>query len=225
MKQMNKSIVLGSVLAATLASSGAMAAGLSGNVGLVSDYFFRGIDQASGATGSGGLDYDMGNGLAAGVWLADVSQGIEYDIYGSYSGEVQGFSYSVGFTTYRYTNDLFDSTYNEVNLNVGYGPVSIEHSIGTNEKDTAALNTKPETDYSFTAITLEQGGAYVTYGSFGKDAEGSYVELGYGMEVGGFDTGIALINSNKDLSNVTDGDGKASSDVSMVFSLGKSFDL
>jgi uncharacterized protein (TIGR02001 family) len=218
MKQMNKSIVLGSVLAATLASSGAMAAGLSGNVGLVSDYFYRGIDQESGATASAGLDYDIGNGLAVGVWGADVLDGIEYDLYGSYAGEVNEFSYSVGFTGYFYTGE-FDDTYKEINLGVGYGPVSLAHAIGQYETDPDTL------DYSFTSVTLEQGGAYVTYGSFGKDFDGNYVELGYGMEVGGFDTGIAIINSNKDLSNQVDSNGKATSEVSMVFSLGKSFDL
>jgi len=231
MKKVTNSLLIGSVLAASsLVSGTTMAGGLSGNVGLVSDYIFRGIDQASGATASGGLDYDFGNGLAVGTWLADVTAGIEYDLYGSYSGEVKDFSYSVGFTTYRYTNDLFDSTYNEVNLNAGFGPVSIEYSVGKNEKNdpvlwvTAGID-KPKTDYSFAAITYTQGGFSAKYGSFGKDADGSFVELDYGMEVGGFDTGIALIKSDKNLSIYTDGDGNSSDDVSMVFSLGKSFDL
>lgn len=219
MKQMNKSIVLGSVLAATMVSSGTVfAGGLSGNVGLVSDYFFRGIDQESGATASAGLDYDMGNGIALGIWGADVLDGIEYDLYGSYSGEVKEFSYSVGFTTYNYTGE-FDDTYKEINLSVGYGPVTLAHAIGKYETDPDTL------DYSFTSLTVEQSGAYATFGKFGKDAEGKYVEVGYGTEVGGFDTGIAIINSDKDLSNQVDKNGKPTSEVSMVFSLSKSFDL
>jgi uncharacterized protein (TIGR02001 family) len=230
MKTVSKSLVLGSVLAASMVSSAAMAGSLTGNIGLTSDYIFRGIDQGSGATASGGVDYDFGNGLAVGTWLADVTAGIEYDLYGSYSGEASGFSYSVGFTTYRYTNDLFDSTYNEVNLGAGFGPISIEYSFGTNKKNDPALWVlagidKPETDYSFAAITYEQGGFSATYGSFGKDADGSYIELAYGMEVGGFDTGVSLISADKDISGMTDGDGKASDDISMVFNLGKSFDL
>ena len=45
------------IFAATLMSSASvMAAEVSGNVALSSDYFFRGIDQAGGAALSGGFD-------------------------------------------------------------------------------------------------------------------------------------------------------------------------
>ena len=221
MKKMTNSLVLGSVLAASTLMSGAtMAGSLTGNVGLVSDYFYRGIDQApSFATGSAGLDYDMGNGVDVGVWAADVLDGIEYDLYGSYSGEVNEFSYSIGFTTYRYTGE-FDDTYNEVNLNVGTGPVSLEYSIGTYDTDPSSQ------DYTFLALTFTQGNAYAKYGTFGSDFDGSYIEVGYGMEVGGFDTGVALISADDDLSVIDqDGDGFTDAEMSLVFSLGKSFDL
>ena len=216
MKKMTTSLVLGSVLAASsLVSGTTMAAGaLSGNVGFVSDYYFRGVYQ-SPASASGGIDYDFGNGLAVGVWAADVFDGMEYDLYGSYSGEVQDFSYSVGYTTYRYTDD-FDDTYGEVNLGGGYGPISVEYSVGTWD----GFGTSA--DYSFTGITGELGGAYATYGTWGKDFDGSYVEVGYGLEVGGFDVGVAIIKNDKDIDlRSADGDGETA----MTFSLGKSFDL
>lgn len=219
MKKMTNSIVLGSVLAAsTLMSGTTMAAGaLSGNVGYVSDYYFRGIYQTS-SSASGGVDYDFGNGLAVGVWAADVDNGMEYDLYGSYSGEFKEFSYSVGYTSYNYTDD-FDGTYGEVNLGGGYGPISIEYSAGTFDPVTGSSS-----DYSFTAITAEMGGAYITFGTFGKDFDGSYTEVGYGMEVGGFDVGVAIIQNDEDLDlkpAPADGDGETA----MTFSLGKSFDL
>ena len=222
MKKMTTSLVLGSVLAASSLMSGAAMAGssLTGNIGFVSDYFYRGIDQApSFGTATGGLDYDLGNGLAVGVWAADVFDGIEYDLYGSYSGEIKEFSYSVGFTTYRYTGE-FDNTYNEINLNAGTGPINVEYSFGTYDTDPGSA------DYSFLALTYTQGGAYATYGTFGKDFDGSYIELGYGMEVGGFDTGVALISADDDLSIIDqDGDGQTDAEISLIFSLGKSFDL
>ena len=216
MKKMTASLVLGSVLAAsTMVSSTAMAAGaLSGNVGFVSDYYFRGVYQ-SPASASGGIDYDIGNGLAVGVWAADVSDGMEYDLYGSYSGEFNEFSYSVGYTTYRYTDD-FDDTYGEVNLGGGFGPISVEYSVGTWDGFGASA------DYSFTGITGELGGAYATYGTWGKDFDGSYVEVGYGLEVGGFDVGVAIIKNDEDIDlRSADGDGETA----MTFSMGKSFDL
>jgi uncharacterized protein (TIGR02001 family) len=219
MKKMTTSLVLGSVLTATTLMSGAaMAGSLTGNVGMMSDYFYRGIFQSTGVA-SGGVDYDLGNGVAIGTWLADVDDGIEVDLYGSYSGEVNQFAYSIGFTTYQYTGE-FDETYNEINLNVGTGPVNLEYSIGSYDSDPDSQ------DYTFLALTFEQGGAYATYGTFGNDFDGSYIELGYGMEVSGFDVGVALISADDDLSVIDeDGDGNTDAEVSMVFSLGKSFDL
>lgn len=212
MRNFSKNLIAASVVGATaLMSSTAMAGELSGNVGFVSDYFFRGIDQGTGATGSAGLDYDFGNGLAVGTWAADVGDGIEYDLYGSFSGEVSGFSYGIGATGYFYTGD-FDDTYTEVNLTGGYGPVSVEYSIGTYDNFTG-----PEQDYTFAAITGEMNGFYATYGAFGEDADGSYFELGYGAEVAGMDLGVALINSDEDLT------GTGDDDASLVFSLGKTF--
>jgi uncharacterized protein (TIGR02001 family) len=222
MNKMTTSLVLGSVLAASTLMSGAtMAAGaLSGNVGIMSDYFFRGYDQGTSATANGGVDYDFGNGVAIGIWGADVTDGIEYDLYGSYSGEYQEFSYSVGYTTYNYTGE-FDDTYAEFNLGGGFGPISVEYSAGTWD----GFGTSE--DYSFTGITGEFGGAYLTYGTWGKDFDGSYVEVGYGLEVGGFDVGAALISVDDDLSQIeqdTPADGN-DAEISMVFTMGKSFDL
>jgi len=39
------------------------------------------------------------------------------------------------------------------------------------------------------------------------------------------DLGIALINSDEDLSNQVDSNGNPTSEISMVLTLGKSFDL
>jgi uncharacterized protein (TIGR02001 family) len=211
-----KTLIAGSVLAASTVASSVAMAGASGNVGYVFDYFFRGIYQTT-SSASGGLDYDFENGLAVGVWAADVDDGIEYDLYGSYSGEVSGLGYSVGYTTYNYTDD-WDGTYKEVNLGLSYGPISVAYADGTYEP----VGGGPDSDYSFTSVTLEHKGAYITFGDFGKDATGSYTEIGYGMDVGGFDVGVALLKNDEDLDiRSADGDGETA----MTLSLSKSFDL
>ncbi len=218
MKKTAISLAVGSVLAASMMSGTAMAAGLTGNIGVMSDYFYRGIDQGVSATANGGVDFDLGNGVAIGTWIADVGDGLEIDLYGAYSGEVNQFAYSVGFTTYRYTGE-FDETYNEINLNVGTGPINLEYSVGS-------YDSSPSQDYTFLALTFTQGGAYATYGTFGDDFDGSYFELGYDMEVNSMDLSVAIISADDDLSQVdNDGDGFTDAEVSMVMSLGKSFDL
>ena len=193
------------------ASQAAVAGDFSANVGMVSDYIFRGIKQ-SDASASAGLDYEN-SGFYVGTWAIDVGQGLEYDLYGGYEGSLGDFSYGIGYTGYFYTDD-FDDTYHEINLSAGYSLFSVEYSQGEYSNFDG-----PTLDYGFIAGTVEYEGFYVTYGAFTKDFDGDYVEIGYGTEVSGFDLGIAAIVSVSDLS------GTVSSESSMVFSIVKTFDL
>jgi uncharacterized protein (TIGR02001 family) len=192
------------------ASSAAVAGDFSANIGMMSDYIFRGIKQ-SDASAYAGLDYEHESGFYVGTWGADVGQGMEYDLYGGYGGSIGDFSYGIGYTGYFYTDD-FDETYQEINLTAGYGIFSLEYSFGK-------YDSSPEQDYGFVAGTVEYEGFYATYGTFTQDFEGDYVELGYGAEVSGFDVGVAAVMSDSDLSSTGD------SETSLVFSIGKTFDL
>lgn len=206
MKAINNVMIAGVLIAATAPAM----ADLSANIGVMSDYFYRGIDQESSAVANGGIDYSNG-GFYAGTWAADVSDGLEVDLYTGYGVETDsGFSFGVGVTGYYYTGD-FDETYEEVNLSVGYGPFSLGYSAG--EWD-------GKVDYDFIELTYEaENGVYITYGSFGDEFDGDYLELGYGTEIGGFDVGVALILNEEELSNTGD------DDESLIFSISKSFDL
>lgn len=217
MSKMTKSLVAAAVLAASTLVSGTAMAGASANIGMVSDYIFRGIDQGSGATASAGIDYDM-NGIYVGAWAADVTTGMEYDLYLGYAGEYQGFSYDIGYVTYNYTNDAFDNTYKEGALTVGYGPVSATYAVGT-------YDSTPSQDYTFASVTAEYKSVYVTFGSWGNDFKGSYVEAGYNTAIGDWDATLSVINSDKDLSGTVDAGGSAVSDMSVVLSVSKSIDL
>ncbi|MDP5129700.1 MAG: TorF family putative porin [Paraglaciecola sp.] len=214
MKTLKLSVLAVSVLAASGFSQIVSAEGsASANVGYVSQYHFRGIQQTGGGSASAGLDYENG-GFYVGTWAADVADGLEVDLYGGYGVEFDsGFTAGAGFTTYQYTGE-FDSAYNEVNLTAGYGMFSVEYSIGKWDGvpgDEAAT----EGDYTFLGLTFEHNGFSGTFGSFGDEAEGEYFEVAYGTEVGGFDVGVGLIFSGSDLDD----------DEAMYFSLSKSFDL
>ena len=214
-----KKMILGSVLAATLGGFTAQAsADVSANVGFATEYYYRGILQKE-SSASVGLDYETG-GFYLGTWAADVGDGLEVDAYGGYGIETEsGFSLGLGFTGYYYTGE-FDDTYEEVNLSAGFGPVSIGHSIGEYENFDG-----PTQDYDFTEITFEHEGFYAKYGTFGDDFDGDYVEVGYGMEVGGFDLGFAAVLSSDELSDETDSDGEPEESEAIIFTIGKSFDL
>ena len=218
-----KTLLACSILAGSMGMSQMASAesALTGNVGFVSEYHFRGVLQNESATVSAGADYDFGGGFSGGVWTADVVDGLEYDIYGSYSGETKDLSYSVGFTGYYYTGQ-FDVPYEEINLNVGFGKFSFEHSIGSYDGDFDSVAAGNQQDYSFTAVTYEHGnGAYATYGMWGDEVSGEYLEVGYGTEYKGLEVGIAVITGD----DSTDNDHLTTSTTSLTMSIGKSFDL
>ncbi len=208
-----KVLSLSAAVASALVSGSAIA-GASANLGYTSDYYFRGIYQAS-SSASAGFDYEHDSGLYVGTWWGDVGTGLETDFYAGFAGEVSGLSYDIGYIVYDYT-DEFDDKYSEVDLTIGYGPVSIEYAVG--EYDTTPVTL----DYTFAAITAEHKGFYVTLGSFGDDFDGSYTELGYGTEVGGFDVGVAVLDNDKDLDLVT---AKGDGETTLIFTLGKTFEL
>ena len=214
-----KKILLATAVAAASFSAPSFAEieGLSGNIGYTSDYVFRGVDQAGDASGSAGVDYETA-GFYVGAWAADVDDGLEYDLYFGYGVEMEnGLSLSAGATGYYYTESSFDSSYEEVNLGAGFGPVSVEYSIG-DQPDVA------NSDYDFAAITLAHSGAYLTYGAFGKDADGSYVEVGYAREVSeGFEASVAIITPDDELNPITT--GVKAQDTVLAIGLTYGFDL
>ena len=203
-----------------LASSGLMAtsvyADVSYNIGYASEYYFRGVLQKN-SSASAGADWED-SGFYVGTWAADVGDGLEVDGYFGYGIETEeGFTASVGFTGYYYTGE-FDDTYEEINLNLGYGIFSLEYSVG--EWD----GFGNEADYDFLGLTLDLGrGFYGTYGTWGDEFDGDYIEIGWGTTIADFDVGIAGILNSDELSDELSSSGSASEGEAVVFTLGRSF--
>ena len=206
MKSLLKTALVGSLLAI----SGIAQAEFSANVGYASEYPFRGILQKNSSP-SGGLDYES-NGFYIGTWAADVGDGLEVDGYFGYATSIGEIDLSIGYTGYFYTGD-FDDTYQEVNFGTAFGPLSLDIAVGEYDNFDG-----PTQDYTYYALTLAgESGLYGTLGGFSQDFDGEYLELGYGTTLAEIDFGIALIFANKDL--------VGDDDESIVFTIGKSFDL
>ena len=106
-------------LAVTVALAGLSApafAEVSMNIGVTSNYVWRGVTQTDDkAAISGGLDWSGDTGLYAGTWASNVDFGkddqgnnitpYELDLYGGYAGEVGDFGYDVGLLYYTYDSD------------------------------------------------------------------------------------------------------------------------
>ena len=193
----------------------AQEAEVSANAGWVSQYFYRGILQKT-SSASAGVDVGVGP-VGVGAWAADVGDGAEVDLYGSVGVDLGEGSLSGGFTAYLYTGQ-FDDTYLEANFGAGYGPLSVEFSIGQYENFDG-----PTQDYWFAAVTAEHEGFFATVGGFGDDFTGNYGEVGYGFSAADLDWTISGIVNDSDLSGLADGDGDPTSGVTLVFGVGKEF--
>ena len=216
MKTIVSSLTALAVFGSSLMVSSVATAEMSYNVGYVSEYYYRGFYQKN-SSASAGADYETG-GFYAGVWSADVGDGLEVDGYFGYGVELGDLSVGVGFTGYYYTGD-FDSTYEEINTNFGYGPLSLEYSAGTWDGD--------DSDYSFTAVGADLGAGFsATYGVFGQDFAGSYFEIAYGFSVAELDVGVSMILPDSDITDAQNAAGLGDvvgSGEAVVLSIGKSF--
>ena len=124
---------------ATIATAGTAHAGdgpFTANVGLVSDYAYRGWIQTDERPAlQGGFDYAHDSGLYAGVWGSnvswlsdantDVSNSLELDLYGGYKGTLGAIGYDVGLLQYYYPGS-YPKPYNSPNTLEGYVGLSWE---------------------------------------------------------------------------------------------------
>ncbi len=150
-----KKLILASAIAAAFTGSLAHAEEAASehvvtyNLGVTSDYVFRGISQSRNKPAvSGGMDYtNTSTGLYAGTWASTISwvndsttggfgnTNFELDLYGGKRGEVGGgLSYDVGGIYYYYPNEKINGTFKtntfEAYGQLGYGPVYFKVNYG-----------------------------------------------------------------------------------------------
>lgn len=117
-------VALGSIL--VVACAGTATADIAGNIGIATDYRFRGISQTDrDPQVSGGFDFTSESGIYLGIWGSNVafSSGPELDYYGGYRGKFsEDVAFDVGYVYYNYPSDNADPDldYQEI-----YGSVTI----------------------------------------------------------------------------------------------------
>jgi len=92
---------------------------ISGNMGIFSQYIFRGVSQTNADPAlQGGFDYSHASGFYAGTWLSNISwltdvaaytsSSLEWDVYGGYRGSFgnSDFGYDVGLLQYYYPGSV-----------------------------------------------------------------------------------------------------------------------
>jgi uncharacterized protein (TIGR02001 family) len=194
LKSLALSVAVASSSMAVMAPNVAQAE-LTGNIGLMSEYYFRGISQSvNQVSPEFGVDYEHESGLYLGLWSAKVADDdVEYDIYGGYEAEISGFTLGAGFTLYRYLEREWDTAYDELNLWAGYGPFTLMVDRGIHRDQEDADGKKGDRDYTVVSLAAEYAGFYGVYGrgmgflpdgdNAQKGEDHTWVQLGYSTEI------------------------------------------
>lgn len=113
---------------------------LSFNVGVVSEYRYRGISQTRLKPAlQGGIDYASPSGFYIGAWASTIKwikdgggdANVEIDVYGGYKTEVApGLTLDVGLLQYDYPSNKLNPSTNtlEVYGALSYGPLTAKYS-------------------------------------------------------------------------------------------------
>ena len=211
----------------------------SANVGFVSEYNFRGIDQSNDMTAiQGGFDWLHASGIYVGTWASNVDFNdnysvTEFDYYGGFATELDGginIDLSMVLCTYPGAYDSSNYDYYEYAFGLGnsVGPLSLS----------TAINYSPEFFGKSGDATYLQGGADYSLpigitlsGHIGKqwvDLETTYGAPDYiDYSIGGsyswqnFDLSLTYVDTDVDENwNSTNQDGK---DSRVIFGVSRSF--
>ncbi len=134
--------------AAPAAAPASPASPWSFNVGVTSDYLFRGISQTHGRPAiQGGVDYLHSSGFYVGAWASSITWvkdwlgkgSVEVDLYGGIKNSFAGdFTYDVGFIAYNYPGKgaaiptwLANPNTQELYAAIGYKWLTAKYSYAT----------------------------------------------------------------------------------------------
>ena len=209
------------VAVGALAISGSALAELSANIGVTSNYVWRGVTQTDDSAAiSGGIDYAHESGFYVGTWASNVDfedttgGQAEVDLYGGFSNELaSGLGYDAGVIYYAYPqadkpDDELDFT--EIYGNVSYGPVSggISYTV-----DKEAGGDENDLYYHISASTdIKDGwgiGATLGYYDYDDDTDYTHGQIDITKDVGDFGAFIFSVSGVLDQDDDLDLDDNA----------------
>lgn len=214
---------------------------ITGNVGLFTDYRFRGISQTDRKPAlQGGFDLSHSSGLYLGNWNSNIDSAfyngsnLEMDFYGGYKTEFGGVGIDIGAIYYYYPGSgkggtsKIDNT--EVYIGASFGPVSAKYYRAVSDFFSVP-NTKGS-GYFDLAFAHDLGNglginAHVGHqrvrnipGDPGKITD---YKLGVTYDLKGFLLGASYIGTNRDGIFLGPQSGKDLAKDTVVLSVGKSF--
>jgi len=120
---------------------------LSANIGVVSNYYFRGFSETDGgAAVQGGLDWESPTGFYVGTWASNVDFGdgtsYELDLYLGFANELDnGLGYDFGYLYYAYPDAPDSADFGEIYGEFSFSLFSIGAAYVVNDSSDSALET------------------------------------------------------------------------------------
>jgi uncharacterized protein (TIGR02001 family) len=205
-----------SALVAATVLPGAALADLAFNVGVVSDYRFRGISQTRLKPAlQGGVDYSLG-GFYLGAWAStikwikdfDGDSDLELDLYGGYKGDVmKDLTYDVGLLRYQYPSNRLTPSPNTTELYgaLTYGPATLKYSHSltntfgaTDSKNSYYLDLSAGFDVGSGVIVTPHVGYQKIKGPLGDDASYTDYSLTVSKDFSGLVVSGAIVGTDAD---------------------------
>ena len=221
---------------------------VTGNVGLFSEYRFRGISQTDRDPAlQGGFDVAHRSGFYLGNWNSNVDSAffnganLEMDFYGGYKTSFGKTGLDFGLIQYYYPGSgkggtqKIDNT--EIYLGASWGPVGVKyfHAVSDffgfpNSKNSYYVDGSFTHDlgsgFSLGAHVgyqkLRGGARVVEIGAAGPVASVVDYKLGVTKDLAGFAVGLALVGTNRDLAGAAPRNRNVSSDA-ILLSVAKTF--
>ncbi|GAB3013245.1 TorF family putative porin [Bowmanella dokdonensis] len=184
-----KTLAIATLLGMSLYSQASLAE-VSANIGVTSNYLWRGVTQSADKPSvSGGLDYTDESGFYAGTWIGSVDWGngggTEMDWYAGFGGEAGAFGYDVGYIYYYYPEEEYDdSNFGEAYFNGTFGDFGfgLAYTLNSDADDDAPFGQGDLYYYASYSFALPQEYSLgLTYGYYAFDEdEAVYGDVDYG---------------------------------------------
>ena len=195
---------------AVLGVTGLAQAELTANVGVTSNYVFRGVTQTDdGPAVQGGVDFTHDSGLYAGIWASNVEDntgdsGFEYDLYAGYNFKVNDkVAFDIGYITYKYSGtNAFTETY-EIFAGASFYGFSATYYDGNPD----AGSDYSYIDLKYTLALPQEFNVHLHYGyndvkNSSNDAEDA--SIGVSKDIAGFDMSLTWTTYDPDAGNDED---------------------
>ena len=177
-------------------------ADVTANIGVTSDYLWRGASQSGGsASVSGGLDYSDESGFYAGAWVGSLGDGTsaETDLYFGYGGDInESLSYDVGYIAYIYSQQD-DADFSEIyaSLSCGAYTVGAAYTVDGDAADTAAFIEGDSYIYASAGFDLTESVSLgLTVGDYSFDAAAAEDYTHYQADIGKGDFTLTVSDSD-----------------------------